>query len=263
MRSRWVFIVALLSPLGCDETPDGPGGAGAGPGGGAGAGGPGLTGILIDASAQPVGDAVVLACMATTCLYGDSQDDGRFVFTIEPPASVALKTHEVLTRSPRWAAALEPIRIVDDALVDVGALYVPDLPEGAVLGPDSDDPQTLAAGDGLELTLRGADLEPPVGEFLFDIAARRVPSEHVPDYPDLDEEVVAVYALHPFAAESSSPIGIRAPCDLTDGTSVKFRTLSEIDGTFSAPVPGLVQGGVLTTEAGAGITRLTYLVISR
>jgi hypothetical protein len=201
--------------------------------------------------------------MATTCLYGESQADGRFMFEIEPPASVALKTHEDLTRTPRWAAALEPVRVVGGSWVDAGALYVPELPEGAVLGPETDDPQTLAAGDGLELTLRRADLEPPLGEFLFDIAARRVPAEYVPDYPDLEEEVIAVYALHPFAAESASPITIRAPTDLPDGTPVSFRTISEIDGSFSAPAPGLASGGALTTNAGAGITRLTYLVVSR
>ena len=47
------------------------------------------------------------------------------------------------------------------------------------------------------------------------------------------------------------------------GTRVKFRTIDEIDGTFSAPVAGQASGRYLTTDPGAGITELTYLVISR
>lgn len=267
-RLLGALVVVLLAQLGCDETPaDGPGGAGTGPGGGTGAGGdmegPGLAGLLVDASEQPLASVAVLACMTTTCLYGSSEADGRFVFEIEPPASVALKTHEELSKMPRWGAALKPVRIVDGARVDAGALYVPELPEGTPLGPEDTDPQALTAGDGLELTLRRADLTPALGEFLFDIAARRIPVEYIPAYADLDEEVIAVYALHPFAAQSASPIAIRAPCDLPDGTPVSFRTVSEIDGSLSVPAPGHANGSVVATDPGTGITRLTYLVISR
>lgn len=265
MRHLGALVVVLLAHLGCDETPaEGPGGAGTGAGGAGGnVEGPGLAGLLVDASEQPIASIVVLACMSTTCLYGSSDADGRFVFEIEPPASVALKTHEELSKVPRWGAALEPVQIVDGALVDTGALYVPELPEGTPLGPENTDPQTLTAGDGLELTLRRADLTPALGEFLFDIAARRVPVEYIPAYPDLDEEVIAVYALHPFAAQSASPIAVRVPSDLPDGTPVSFRTISEIDGSFSAPAPGHANGSVVATDPGAGITRLTYLVVSR
>ena len=228
------------------------------------ASGPGLAGLLIDPAGAPAGNVDVLACQATTCAFGESDSDGRFDFAIEAPAEVALKTHADLTRTPRLAAALEPVAIVDGTLVQVGDLYIPDLPAGAVIAAESEDPQTLAAGDGLELTLSRADLTPPIGEILFDVAARKLAAQHIPPYPDLDgEEVVAVYAMHPFAATSASPMAVRAALDLPDGTQVKLRTISELDGNFSEAVPGQADGGFVTTDPGTGITRITYLVISR
>jgi hypothetical protein len=147
--------------------------------------------------------------------------------------------------------------------VDVGTLYVPDLPAGAVLGPASDDPQILAVGDGLELTVNSADITPGIGEFLYDVAARRLPSQHVPTYPDLDPaDVIAVYAMHPFAARSASPIAVRVPVDVPDGTAVEFRTLDELDCEFLDVVPGQVVDGHATSDPGTGIMRLTYLVLS-
>lgn len=225
--------------------------------------GPGLQGRLIDANEQPLPGVDVLACQATSCQYGESDADGRFEFAIEAPADVALKTHAALSATPRMAAALEPCNIVDDTLVDIGTLYVPDLPMGAVLGPVGDDPQTLVVGDGLELTLNSADITPSIGEFLYDVAARRLPAEHVPPYRGLEAaDVIAVYALHPFAARSTSAIAVRVPVELPDGAAIEFRTLDELDGDFLEVVPGHVEDGQASTDPGAGITRLTHLVIS-
>lgn len=226
--------------------------------------GPGIIGTLKNASGQTLESEMVLACMATTCLFGDTGVDGRFSFAIDPPASVALKTPEDLSVVPRRGAALCPIRIEDGSLVDVGTLYVPNLPEGVFIGPASMDPQTLMLGDGLELTLRRADLTPRVGDVLVDAAARLVPPAQVCPLLALEgEEILAVYALHPFAATSASPIAVSAASDLPAGTPVKFRTISEIDGHLSEPALGQADGSVVETEPGAGITELSWLVISR
>lgn len=226
--------------------------------------GPGLAGTLVDEAGAPLPFEMVLACMSTVCLFGGSEADGRFVFPIEPPAEVALKTLADLSTTPRRAATLCPVRIVDDALVKVGALHVPSLPPGVPIEPASADPQTLLAGDGLELTLRRADLAPRLGDELVDVAARRVPPEQVcPQLALAGEEIVAVYALHPSAAVSASPIAVRAPSDLPAGTVVEFRTISEIDGHFSEPAPGRATGTAVETDPAAGITELTWLVISR
>jgi hypothetical protein len=225
---------------------------------------PGLAGTLADEAGAPIVFEMVLACMATTCLFGESEADGRFEFPIEPPAEVALKTPPDLSTTPRRAAALCPVRIVDGARVTVGTLHVPSLPQGVAIGPAGADPQTLAAGDGLELTLRRADLTPRIGDVLVDVAARLVPPARVCPQLDLGgEEILAVYALHPFAAVSVSPIAVRAPSDLPSGTEVKFRTISEIDGHLSEPAPGRATGTAVETDPATGITELTWLVISR
>jgi hypothetical protein len=226
--------------------------------------GPGLAGVLVDYLGRPRPATDVLACMATTCLYGTSGSGGRFSFSIDPPAQVALKTHPDLTKTPRYAAALVPVVLADGALVDAGTLYTPDLPAGVVLGPATSDPQTVAPGDDLELTLNRADMTAPLGEFLNDVAARRLPAEHVPAFPELaGREVIAVYAMHPFTAKSSSPVSVRVPSSLADGSPVVFQTASEIDGVLSAPVQGHVSGGIASTDPGLGILRFTYLVVSR
>lgn len=226
--------------------------------------GPGLSGTLVDEAGAPIRFEQVLACMATVCLFGESGADGRFVFPIEPPAEVALKTLPDLSSTSRRAASLCPVRIVDDALVRVGTFHVPSLPPGVPIGPASADPQTLMVGDGLELTLRRADLTPRIGDVLVDAAARLVPPAQVCSQLDLGgEEILAVYALHPTAAVSASPIAVRAPSDLPAGTAVKFRTISELDGRLSDPAPGRATGTAVETDPSAGITELTWLVISR
>lgn len=226
--------------------------------------GPGLAGLLADEAGQPMAEVMVLACMATSCLFGESGADGRFAFAIEPPAAVALKTLEELDAEPRRGAALQPVRVDGDERVEVGTLHVPSLPAGVPFGPVADDPQTLAAGDGLVLTLRRAELTPRIGDTLVDLAARALSPDTRPALAELaGEELVAIYALHPFAATSSSPIGVRAPSTLPPGTAVQFRTISEIDGSLSEPVPGVADGSTVSTSDGAGIHELTYLVISR
>jgi hypothetical protein len=225
--------------------------------------GPGLRGRLIDADGQPLAGVEVLACQATTCFYADSDAEGRFSFEIEPPADIALKTHANLASVPRRAAALVPVDIVDDSLVDVGDVYVPSLPAGVVLGEPSVEFDTYAVGDGLELSLRSADLEPNLGEFLYDLAAVRLPDEHVPEYGEIDgEQVLAVYVLHPFAATCGTPVGVRVPVDAPDGTQVQLRTLSHLDGNVEEMVEAVVEGGYAVTGPDEGITKLTHLIVS-
>lgn len=229
----------------------------------AGQNGPGIRGVLEDEDEDPL-KAMVLACLATTCYFGESDDQGRFYFMIEPPAEIALKTLEDLDATPRRGATLAPVKLTDRSLIDVGTVYTPHLPAGTPLGPASSDPQALAAGDGLELTLNRADLRPRLGDTLFDVAARAIPEPHIPPIPDLgSEQIIAVYAIHPFGAHSSSPIAVKAPSTVAAGTTVYFRSISELDGLLSPPATGLADGAFVATAAGQGITELSWLIISR
>jgi len=226
--------------------------------------GPGLAGFMRDGDGQLLRNEQVLACMSSTCLFSETDNAGFFFFGIEPDADVALKTTGDPATEPRRAAALCPIDIRDEELVYAETLYVPLLPDGVPIGQAEDDPQTLEPGDGLELTLNRADLTPRVGDTIVDTAARLVPPEQrCPQLVIAGEEVLAVYALYPFAATSSSPIAVRAPSGLAAGTEVHFRTIDEIDGRFSGPVVGHADGSMVATDPGLGITRLTWLILSR
>lgn len=238
----------------------GTGGSGGGPSG------PSVTGMLEDEMAQPIGGADVLCCSLSVCYSSYSDAEGHFAFSFEAelPVDFVVKSLENAETTPRRAATLFPLHFIDTVPIDAGKLFVPSLPAGAILGPTSSDPQTLEVGDGLQLIVSRADLVAPLGGFLGDLAARRIPPEHVPPLPELGaEEVLAVYALYPFATASESPIGIRAPSDLPAGTPVSFRSISEYDGKLSAPAPGQADGTQVKTDVLAGIEELTWLVISK
>ena len=223
----------------------------------------GVTGVLKNEAGRPLARAKVLACMTKVCLVGETGTDGRFSFSIDPPVDVVIKTEPDLASSPRRSAAMMPLTLAGRRVIDVGSVYVPNLPAGRPFGPGADEPKTVAAGDGLQLTLSRKALKPRPGDVIVELAARRVPAARVPKYAALGgEEVIAVYALYPFAATSATPIAVRVASALPDGALVKFRTINEIDGTFSAPVPGRASAGFLATDPGAGITELTWLVIS-
>jgi hypothetical protein len=220
----------------------------------------GVAGVLKDEAGRPLAHAKVLACMTKVCLIGETGADGRFSFSINPPVNLVIKTEEDLTSSPRRGAAMMPVRLVDRRLVDVGVVLVPNLPPERPSNPGASDRQTVELGDGLQLTLSRKALTPRPGDAILDLAARRLPGP----YPALGpERIIAIYALHPFAAKSATPIAVRMLSSLPAGTPVRFRTINEIDGTFSAPVPGQAGGRYLRTDPGTGITELTYLVISR
>ncbi|WP_437533099.1 hypothetical protein WME79_05960 [Sorangium sp. So ce726] len=245
---------------------DGGGGAAGGSGAGGAPAGPGVTGVLADEAGQPIGGATVLFCNTAVCYSDRSRADGRFTFLCdaEPPVDFVLKSMEDAGTTPRRGTTMFPLRFTDAVTVDAGLLFVPHLPAGAVLGPNSDDPQVLEVGDGLQLTVNRAALATPLGEALHDIAARRIPPERVPPLPDLGgEEIVAVYALYPFATTSDAPVGVQAPSDLEPGTPVRFRTMSEYDGKLSAPAAGEADGAVVKTAPLSGIDELTWIVISR
>ncbi len=224
-----------------------------------------LTGVLRNETGQPLAYSDVQACTTIVCLFGESGPDGRFRFELPVgPAQFVIKTPEDVSTTPRRAAALSPVRVSGRSYIAAGSVDVPVLPDALALRSAGGDRQTVEAGDGLELTISLSDLVAPAGKVLVGVAARRIPAAQVPSY-DLpgDETIVAVYALHPFAATSRSPMGVNVPSGLPSGTPVRFRTIREIDGSFSEPAPGRATGTHVATDRSAGITELTHVVITR
>lgn len=225
--------------------------------------GPGVSGLLLDEEERPLPWELVMACRPEVCFYANTDAEGRFVFRIDRSGRVLIKTAEVLTASPRRAPLMAPVSVDAGAFLELGRLYVPFLPEGSLL-PGSEGPVTVDLGDGLSMDLIPEALDLPPGRTRTGVAARRLPASQAPPYPGIGrEEILAVYALHPFAATSEIPIGVRIESALPSGTPVAFRTIDEVDGSLSSPVPGIADGAFLATEPGRGIHRLTHLLVLR
>ena len=224
--------------------------------------GPGLTGALVDESGVALPFRTVMACTYEVCFYSDTKRDGRFTFLLDEPISGVIKTEEDLRSTPRRSSPMVPISVAANEFLDVGDVVAPSLAEGAPVDPNVSEAQTVDAGDGLFLTVTPAEIEMAPGRVLEAIAARRLPGHAIPAYASMaGGPVIAVYALHPFAAKSSTPMAVRIAAELPAGTRVWLRVIDEIDGTFSDPVPAVVRDGTIATSAGHGITSFTHLVV--
>lgn len=225
--------------------------------------GPGVAGILADESGEPLPFRSVMACTQTVCFYTDTNGDGRFTFLLDEPFRGVIKTDEDLRSTPRRSSPMVPIAVAANEFIDVGVVVVPNLPEGAPVDPNASERQTVDAGDGLSLTVSPAAIETAPGRTLEAIAARRLPGHAIPGYESLaGSPVIAVYALHPFAAKSAVPMAVRIDSDLPDGTRVVLRVIDEVDGVFSEPVAAVVRDGAVATRPGEGIMSLTHLVVA-
>jgi hypothetical protein len=218
--------------------------------------------MLVDESGSAIPFRSVMACTKEICFYGSTNGDGGFTLLLDEPIRGVIKTEEDLRSTPRRGSPMVPITVAASELLHVGRVVVPSLAEGGAIGPAANETQTIDAGDGLSLTVTPAAIETTPGRVLETIAARRLPAHAIPDYASLaGGPVIAVYALHPFAARSSLPMAVRIESDLPEGARVRLRVIDEIDGTFSEPVPAVVRDGALATLPGEGIESFTHLVV--
>jgi len=226
--------------------------------------GPTITGVVKTEAGRSIKDVMVQGCTSTVCMISMSDANGRFsIAGLNAGVRVAVKTAQDDSVTPLRAEAIAPLRLLDNSPVDIGTLYVPTLPKPIALS--ASDQQTVALPDGLSLTLRRSDLKIPATAADEDkISGRLIPARQLPRLADLgSEKIVAVYALYPFGAKSSSPIAVRIKSTLPSGTKVNLRTISEIDGTLSEPRGATSDGRFITSDAGTGIVNLTWLIASR
>lgn len=223
--------------------------------------GPGIAGELRGEDGQIIRFATVMVCKPETCYVGHSNGDGRFEFLLDGPGQYLIKAE---MQGSSYGSPMVPVTVDHDDFIDVGTVYAPAIPEGVVLTPRLQGAVALEAGEGLTLTIDPDALETRSGRLLSNLAARRIPDARLPRYPlPNDEDVLAVYALHPFAARSSRPIAVHIESDLPAGTTVRFRTINDEDGSFSDPIDGIATGQALITPDQSGVTMLTHLVVSQ
>jgi hypothetical protein len=220
----------------------------------------GLWGFVVDESGARVPEERVLACTEVNCVVGESDAQGRFSFEVDGPLQIALKT--AARPSEGVGVGLISCQVGEDGQHEAGALRVPSLPPLLAIDTSDTEVLDLEIGDGLTLTAAPADLRAVPGERLTHLAARRLPASWNGPYPGLEEEVVAVYTLHPFGGSSVVPVPLSAPVDLTDGTQVRFRTVSYLNGSLSEPVTGQVVDGLAKTHPGEGVVALSQVILT-
>jgi hypothetical protein len=226
---------------------------------------PTIVGTVRTDAGRAIHDIMVQGCTTTVCLVTRTDAAGRFSISgLTPPVRVAVKTPQDDTVSPWRAEAIAPLNLVTSGMVDIGTLYVPTLPKPVTLQTDK-DLQTIALPDGLSLTLHRSDLKiPALAAHADKLSARLIPLKQAPRFDELgSEKIIALYALYPFASKSTSSIAVRAKTSLPAGTKVQMRTINELDGTLSEPHTGTSDGRFIKSDEGAGISSLTWLIISR
>ncbi len=226
--------------------------------------GPGIVGVVKDEAGRNVEGALVLGCTNTACPNATTDVNGRFyIGGYETPVDVAVKIPEDEGATPPCLETITPVRLVDESVVDVGTLYVPVMPAPVRLGLNY--PQTVELSDGLILKLHSRDINWPLTAISNDrLAARLLTPSQIPKFPELGaEKVLAVYAFFPFGTRSKSKIAVRFPTKVPAGTKVRLRTIGDLDGRLSPPEAGTSDGKFILSDPGAGITDLTWLVVSQ
>ena len=227
-----------------------------------------LSGILRTEEGHTLAHTEVLACSSTGTLLRGERIEWTFSIRSSSQPSVRRRHQDrrggvdvAAPRSPRWCRS----GCLGRAALDVGPGGRDRACRNSPRFCPGQDPQTLRPGDGLELTCPPRmDLQVTPGKVLLGVAARRIPLDQAPAYRlPAHETVVAVFAVYPLGATSRSPIPVRAPSTLPPkGTPVRFRSVDDIDGTLSTPVPGRATGTHVVTDGSAGITRLTHVAMT-
>lgn len=254
----------------------GAGGASAGQGGAAGACEPGpgvcvqeVTGAVVDTSGAPVGGKVVTVC-GQGCFVGTTDALGSFRVPVGAPLepeTYALFVHgrpthaSVYRRLPALVDHIAfPYKVVIPELPSTG----PSLPEdGAVASQITSGPLTLGIAAGTTFELDIDDLADEQQGRLLRVATVE------PGQSPFAPGALVTLALAPFGARLSQPasIAIAGVSGLSEGQRVEFLALDDellseqgnLAGLVRVVAVGQVKGGVLVSDTGQGLDRLTWL----
>ncbi len=221
--------------------------------------------------------AAVSMC-SRTCYGAAGGDDGRFAIPIGAYLRASDYALHVSGR-PGFADVYAKVPDPSGDVIFLGAaVKLPALPaSGPSLPPSPAGATTLASGPlsldlpaGVTFQLDVADVA--LGPLGRQLRVASVPLGAAPDFARGLSGVVALYALAPSGAAASSPLGVHLLNDVGLPASAAF-ALDVLDDDYR-PVPPTagtarraatghvsVDGRTLDTDAGQGITRLTWLVV--
>lgn len=217
-----------------------------------------LTGTVVGPDGAPLVDVAVNICRLV-CLRVSPDDAGRYSY---PELEAWTASFYVIPDvESGLATAMAPITWADgeDKVIDVRMVVLDDplpIPASA---------EEVEVTEGLWLTLGMDTLEPPFGVDLEDVAAVRVPeADRLPI--ELDGEVLDVWYIHPWEAESEegAPVRVANAWGLAPGESVRAWASSlplEYSWLDAGTLTVTEDGGML--EGDAALPVLTTLVLTR
>lgn len=234
-----------------------------------------VSGKVLNLTGAPVGGKLVSIC-GSVCFFGETQADGTFNAKIGSYIKVSNFAASVHGR-PEHASLYEklPASMSEDIAL-AGTMIVPGVPAlGAKIPMDSkrvviaattvthtDVSLNFAAGTTVDLDLEDVELIDKGGD---NLRAVKVLEK---DYPAFvrGTTVKVVYAMTPFDAKFDKKVGVTiANTGLPDGPVELIALGNEFlkepftAGTLQVVATGTAKGGTVTTDAGQGLTYLTWL----
>jgi hypothetical protein len=235
-----------------------------------------IEGRLTDTTGAPLSGAGLTYCGLITCYYGSLDDAGGFrveLGVIVDPTQYALIVHG----GTAAAGIYQRLSTPSSSVVELASPIV------TPLFPATGTPLPAAPAAATEIANGGVALQIAAGTRwtipIEDLGASDAGPEFVvatvdpsvaPVFAPLSMGFFALYALGPFGATSSSPVGVVVPnsTQLPAGQAVEFLVLDDdLDttpfaaGTMQVAAQGTVSadGGFIGTAPDAGIATLTWL----
>lgn len=266
-----LLFLTLAAAIGCStatprasgiyDTHEPNGSGGSGGDGGAGGGEPptaSLDGVVRDQFDAVVPGAALQLC-AEICYSGATDAAGTFAYEDVRAGHYKLQVRGDPNSTRVFGGVEFPLDLEPDATVSLpGALTLVEIGAGQPIVPGE---QTVTF-DKLSLTFDRADLTFPYGAEEGVAAGIRVEPQHWPPNSELDESIVALWVLAPYATVAASPVSISI-ADEFGLTEASFLVLDETTGMFEATSTGEVSDGAITSPAGEGLSRFTWIALKK
>lgn len=230
-----------------------------------------VRGQVQDEEGKPLKQQVVSVCGAG-CYVGKTSEDGLFSVRIEAPLRVdayALLVHGGVDYSSIYLR----LPSLDTNVFFSSAIRLPRLPvEGPILPADGGAQEKITSGRlSLELA-QGTSFELDVDDIVRGEEGRRWRVTEVnPSQAAFVEGARLVFAMAPFGAKLSKParISVSSDAGLPEGQVVSFvmmddDLLAEVGNLAGLPkvvAQGQVQDGVIVSDVGQGLDKITWLAV--
>lgn len=224
---------------------------------------PYLTGTVYDITCTTPLEGVRVTWCQESCIFKNTDANGVFIFDGLPVGEGVFDVvGHINPDESHYTGLIEAFDIPA-----AGVVTAPDvcLPEIATVEALSGGQQTVAAGDGVELTFDPDDVEWVLG--VPQIGAVAVPDtawQYV-DIPDV--EITAVWAFYVWGSSTETPIEVTVPMsgglECGDTASIYWMSVEAEGWDLVGAAEEDCGAETLTTPAAGGLTELTWVATGR